>query len=190
MEWQRWLVNWNCIKIEFISLSFIHRYNFPLNFIACFFGTCRICVSSIDIFLCNINIAYTCCKCSTKFFNLKEHIIANWFQFKMSNKIAWLVSIFNVELVSWITEWILLAVLFIQVYPLRLVPMQLELSITPMITGLTNITLDFFFFGFPFLLNSLLLIGVSLVFICVYIRFPTCFLDICLIFLYIHQLFL
>ena len=114
---------------------------FSWHFIIFIFDTCRICSRSIVIFICDSTRAYTFCKCSTKVFVLEYHVIYNGFQFIMSNKMTWLVSIFNVELVSLIKQWILLVVSSLQIYPFNIFPMWLEPPTTPMIIVLKRIFL-------------------------------------------------
>ena len=112
--------------IGFIFLKLIHRCGFLWHSIRCIFDTFIICARSVVLFLCVFFRDCTCCKCSTKFFMPEEPVKFNCFQFIISKKMTWPISVFNVELVSQSSEWILLAVLCPRLYPFILDTMQLE----------------------------------------------------------------
>ena len=129
------------------------------HFIICIFDTCIRCSRSFVLCFFNSTRNYTSCKCRTMLFMLEEFNIVNWFQFLISNKMTWLVSIFNIEFVIIRKKWILLAISCLQVYPFNIVPIQLELPIIQMIIGITELFFDFVLFDLLFFLNHLILIG-------------------------------
>ena len=150
-------------RIDFLE---VHSQTifFSWHFIRFIFDTFIICVISIVFFLWNSTRTYTWCTYITKFFTPEERLIVNWFQFRIPNIIKCLVSKFYLELVSRRTEWILLAVSYLWVYPLNIFTMQSKPPIIPIIIGLTKLSLNFYSLICPFFLNLLLLIGGRLAF--------------------------
>ena len=129
------------MKSNFMTVSFILFSEHKGYFIALFYlifiqVTCITSARRIVWCFFTKSWSYTWSNSSTKFRTLEELVIFNWFKFLTTKKMTGLVLILDVTLEGIILEWIIFAVSIIRVYPFKFLPMQLELTIVPMIISL------------------------------------------------------
>ena len=132
--------------VIFISLSGLIDCPLHLFLLWFFLDTCINFTVIIVLWFNNNSWDYTWCKRRTIFFTLEERIIANLFQFWITNEMKILISILDLILEGRSSEMIILVVSITWVYPFNIIPMQLELPVITMFSSFLYIHLDIAFF--------------------------------------------
>ena len=132
--------------VIFISLSGLIDWPLHLLLLWFFLDTCINFTVIIVLWSNNNSWDYTWCKRRTIFFTLEERVIANLFQFWITNEMKILISILDLILEGRSSEMMILVVSIPWFYPFNIIPMQLELPVITMFSSFLYIHLDIAFF--------------------------------------------